>query len=161
MTCSPSFSYHLDGNDWSKPFLLLVILIEYPVDCAYSSAKRVRPLSAAIAAACFDVVVYLPTLQMRVLPLLPFQKKVMEEIHANFKIWRSHWAEQRHTFIIIGWHNMKKTFRIHGIHTFKLHTKKCYSLRGEGAFLDWYEIEKVIKTKERCHNVPKWKPAST
>ena len=47
---------------------------------------------------------------------------------------------------------MKKTFRIHGIHTFKLHTKKCYFLRGEGAFLDWYEIEKVIK---KCHNVPK------
>ena len=43
---------------------------------------------------------------------------------------------------------MKKTFRIHGIHTFKLHTKKCYSLRGEGAFLDWYEIEKVIKNSK-------------
>ena len=67
--------------------MLLVILIEYPVDCAYSSAKRVRPLSAELDAAALGVVV--PALLMRV-PPLPFQKKVMEEIHANFKIWRSH-----------------------------------------------------------------------
>ena len=39
VTCSPSFGYHLDGNDWSKVFLLLVILIEYQVDCAYSFAQ--------------------------------------------------------------------------------------------------------------------------
>ena len=69
--------------------MLLVILIEYPVDCAYSSAKRVRPLSAELAAAALGVVV-VPALLTESTPPLPFQKKVMEEIHANFKIWRSH-----------------------------------------------------------------------